>query len=153
MGEVELCFDRLGVTHAIIYQPPANVGGYVQRLDLVSNIFELWRFQVGPEKVFDCIDRAIGTYERESRRLFRSSFNPLYWLQIVFMWLLRSPFKLLGAAGFNAKQAEESIPGKLLKVAIGIVPFTAAALYIAERWSTVQQFLRVCAAAWHHLRA
>jgi hypothetical protein len=70
--------DLLGIGHSVTYTPAPAVGGYIQHIDVVANVFDLWRFQIGPEMVLDCVDRAIGAYERESQKLLHKTFNPVY---------------------------------------------------------------------------
>jgi hypothetical protein len=132
--------------HRPLAQPSALMQSYSD-----ARGFELWQFQITSPLVLDCVDRAIGAYERESRRLLRKSFNPLYWLQLLIVWFLRLPFKLLGAAGFDARKAENSLLGKLSKLALGVVTFAAAAVEVADHWDMVGRFVHRCIAALHRL--
>jgi hypothetical protein len=144
MGDVVLSFDLLVIPHVVFYQPPH--GGYAQTLDVIVNAFDLYSFQITPHKVFDCTDRAVGAYESECRRLLRKSFNPLYWLEVLIVWFLQLPFRLLGAAGFDAGKAEHSLWGKIFKVGLGLVPFTAAAVVVADHWTMIRTFIGRCLA-------
>jgi len=153
MDDVLLSFDLLDLTHSITYRPPPMFGGYIQNIDLIGNLFSLWQFEISPQFAFDCTDRAIGAYERECRRLFRKSFNPLYWLGIFIVWVLRLPFKLLGAAGFDATKVEESFFGKLLKLiwglALGLATLIPAILETADHWDKIQPLLHKWLASPH----
>jgi hypothetical protein len=151
MEEVVLSFDLLGVVHVLKWTPPAIVGGYIRNIDIVANVFDLHQLQISSEFVFDTTDRAVGAYERECQRLLHNSFNPLYWLGLLIVWFLRLPFRLLGAAGFDGGKAEHSFWGKIFKVALGLVTFTAAALKVADDWTMIRTFLRRCVAALHRL--
>jgi hypothetical protein len=155
MDDVVMSFDLRGVVHYVRYTPPPMIGGYIQNVDVLANIFGLSGFEISPQTVFDCLDRAIGAYELERRRLFRQCFNPLYWVGVLFVWLLRLPFRLLGAAGFDATRAEESALGKSLKLiwglALGAAAIIPAILEISDHWDKVQSFLQRCAAALHRL--
>jgi hypothetical protein len=155
MEDIVLSFDLLGIVHGVTWTPPPAVGGYVQHVDLIANIFDLYAFSIPPQMVFDCTDRAVGAYERECRKLLRSSFNPLYWLGISIVWILRLPFNFLGAAGFNALKLEESFLGKSLKalwgLALGLAAFVPAILETHDHWSSVSQFLRTCVTALRRL--
>jgi hypothetical protein len=157
MEDVVLSFDLLGIVHVVRWTPPRAVGGYMQNVDLIVNIFDLYGFRIPPQMVFDCTDRAVGAYERECRRLLRKSFNPLYWLGILIVWVLRLPFKLLGVAGFDANKVEESAFGKTLKLTwgltLGFAAIIPAIFEIHDHWSVVRQFLNTCAAALHRLWA
>ena len=65
-------------------------------------------------------------------------------------WFLRLPFQLLGAAGFDARRVEDSLFGKLLKLALGLATFIAALLKIADHWAVIRAFLQECVAVLHH---
>ncbi len=95
---------------------------------MVTNLFQLDRFLILYPQALDLLDRAIGDYERLRVRLRRQSFNPFYWLWVGFTRLLNIPFRILNAAGFNGRAAEQSLPGKLVKAVIGFVVFIAALL-------------------------
>jgi hypothetical protein len=155
LNDVVLSVDLLGVAHVIRWTPPPMIGGYIQNVDIFGNIFGLSAFEIPSQSVFDCLDRAIGAYERHCHWLLRQCFNPLYWAAMLFAWLLRLPFKLVGAAGFNATKAEESELGKALKLiwglALGVAAFIPAVLETADHWSKVQSFLDKCSAALHRL--
>jgi len=145
LGEVLISLERFRIPHVIRYQPAPTLGGYVQNVDIILNIFSLREFQIGPERVFDTVDRAIGAYERETGRLHRNLFNPLYWLCLVIVWLLRLPFRLLGVAGFDAHKVEGSLLGRILKLLWGIVLGCAAVvpaiLEIHDHWNLVGPLL------------
>lgn len=144
MHDVADCFDLMGVPHSITYTPPPIIGGYVRSIDLIGNIFDLWQFEIQSSHLFDCTDRAIGAYQREGLNLRRKLFNPFYWLGLLLVWFLRLPFKFLTAAGFNGQKLEGSLTGKIVKVVLGLLPLTAAALKIADDWDKVRAFLHSC---------
>jgi len=147
MQDVLLSFELLAVHHVVIYQPPPLIGGYVQNVDVIADMFELWTLKIQPHVVFDCVDRAVGSYERESQRLFRGIFNPLYWIGALLVWLLRLPFRFLTAAGFDGAKIESSLVGKIAKVVLSLIPLLAAALKIADDWDKVRSFLQSCVLA------
>ena len=133
----------LRIPHTVWHQPSANLGGNDQLIDVILNIFSLWQFRVGSERVLDCIDRAIGAYERERQRLFRASFNPLYWLGLALVWFLRLPFQLLGAAGFDAERAEHSLVGKCVKVVMVIATVIPAVTAVVDHWPQTKVLLHL----------
>jgi len=150
MQDLMLSFDLMGVAHVVIWTPPPAVGGYIQHVDVIGNIFDLSGFKIPSQKVFDCTDSAIGAYERERQRLLHRSFNPLYWLGMLVSWSLRLPFRLLGAAGFDAEGVEDSLLGKLVKLALGLAAFIAAIVNIADHWAMILAFLHKCAVVLAH---
>lgn len=141
MHEVVDSFDLMGISHSITYTPPPMFRGYVQNIDLIGNIFDLWQFDVPPSQIFDCTERAIGAYQREGLRLQRKIFNPFYWLGLALVWFLRLPFRLLTAAGFNGAKIEGSLFGKIGKLVLALATLTATALKIADDWDKVRAVL------------
>ena len=115
-----------GIATTITYTPPAMIGGYVQRIEVFSNLFGLDRYQISPDYVVGFIERAIGVYQFDRKAAFRRTINPFWWLKRSLLWLLSIPFIFLGALGFDAGRAEGSVFGKLLKLLLA----TSAALTI-----------------------
>lgn len=113
LGDVLVSLSRLNVPHVVYYQPPPRLGGYAQNVDIILNVFSLWEFQIGPERVFDCVDRGIGAYERECEKLFRKLFNPLYWLGMLMLQFLRLPSKLRGTGGNDVPGTDQSLFGSI----------------------------------------
>lgn len=121
-----------GINPSIRYTPPPAVGGYIQNIDLVQNIFSLQRFQVGPKYLLDFIDRAIGIYENNARPAFLRSMNPFFYLGLVFDLVAGVPFALIGRAGFNRKKAEASLAGRMIKGTIYIITALASLLTVLQ---------------------
>lgn len=121
-----------GVNPSIRYTPPPAVGGYIQTIDLVQNIFNLYRFRIAPNNLLDFVDRAIGTYENNARPAFLRAINPFFYIGLVFDLVARVPFVLIGRAGFNRKKAEESFGGRLIKGAIYIITALASLLTVLQ---------------------
>jgi hypothetical protein len=130
LGDVEASFRLVGEPSWIYYNPPAITGGITGDISLLANIFNLWRFQIPEQELFDRLDRAIGRYERKERRLYRQMFNPFFWLMWSLSRILSTPFQVLTVAGFDGAKAESSLTGKLVKAIMGLVAFSAAALTV-----------------------
>jgi len=124
---VRSCY-RVGQSVSLSYiDPSSGVSGHI---NTIENIFSLDRFRIPVSKMIDYLDRTIGIYERELVKLQRASWNPFYWLKLGFLWALGFPFRILGAAGFNARALEESLGGKIVKAVVGFVVFLAALLQV-----------------------
>jgi len=121
---------RIGQTLTVFYSPPPVRGGFAGNLNLIQNMFELHTFQIPPSRVIDSLNRAIGDYERLQRELFRSLWNPLYWLRLGVANLLSLPFRILGAAGFNSQAIEHSTAGKVSKAIAAFAGFIVTVLTI-----------------------
>jgi hypothetical protein len=130
MGQLIRSCVLIGHSLTVFYSPPPVRGGPSGTLNLVQNMFELHNFQIPSARLIDSLDRAIGDYERLQRKLYRSLFNPFYWLRLGFTNLLGVPFRILGAAGFNARAMEQSVGGKVAKAILGFVTLIAGVLEI-----------------------
>jgi hypothetical protein len=132
MDEVHDILLYSGINPSIRYTPPAVIGGYIQNIDLVQNIYNLHRFRISPNNLLDFIDRAIGIYERNERAAFLRAINPFFYLGLVFDFVARIPFVLVGRMGFNRKKAEESLPGRVVKGAVYIITALASILTVLQ---------------------
>jgi len=121
-----------GVSPIITYVPPPAIGGYVQRIDILTNLFNLHNFEISLDTVFDHIDRAIGVYERDEFRACIRTFNPFFWLGLLLDFIVEIPFSLLGKAGFNKSTIEESLLGRIAKTIMYLVTLLASLLTILQ---------------------
>lgn len=119
---------KVGYTFSLEYVHPGF--GVQGRVNVMENIFNLDAQQIPVSKAFDSLDRVIGEYERLQARLRKQSWNPLYWLRLGFLGLLRLPFSILSAAGFNAKAFEQTVAGRIVKLVFSLVIFAAALLQL-----------------------
>lgn len=122
---VRSCY-RVGQSVSVSYIDQSS--GVSGNINTIENLFSLDRFRIPVSKAVDYLDRTIGIYERELPRLRRAAWNPLYWLKLGFLWIIGFPFRILGAAGFNANALEQTLGGKVLKATVGFVTFLAAFL-------------------------
>jgi len=120
------------VTSHIIYTPPPIVGGYVQNINLISNIFHLYQYEIEPKYLLDFIDRAIGVYKNDQIKSLLRTFNLFFWIGILLDFIVSAPFKLLGRAGISTKEIEESNLGKIAKLILYITSLAAGVVSIAQ---------------------
>lgn len=132
-----------GVNPSIRYTPPAVVGGYIQNIDLVQNVFNLHRFQITANNLLDFIDRSIGIYESNKRPAHLRAINPFFYLGLAFDLVARIPFVLIGRAGFNRQKVEESLAGRLVKGSIYIVTAMASLLTVLQLLDYLEPFKQV----------
>ena len=118
---VRIALNFVGITTVMYYAPPPGVGGIATDLPLLDNVFNLPRFQIPHTKLLDDLDRAIGVYREWLRPLWWKLFNPFYWMGWVLYWVASIPFRLLDAAGFDGRQIEESLAGKIMRATIQVM--------------------------------
>ncbi len=59
-------------------------------------------------------------------------FNPFFWLNWLLLKIIRIPFRILGAAGFNSDKSENSVGGRTVKAVSGFVVFVSALLAVLQ---------------------
>ena len=125
----------------ITWTPPPSIGGPIQKIDLVDNLFFLDHYRMSPEHVSDLVLRAYGVYKSNHLRSFLRTFNPFWWTLRILNWVATLPFLLLGTAGFNSAQAEKSVLGRLVKFVILTLSTIATLLTILSHLGLLRNFL------------
>jgi len=133
LKDVVQSIDLIGIPRIVHYTPPPAIGGFAGPVDLITSVFQVWQFHIEPQMCADVLDRAIGEYQGMEGKLRRNLFNLFYWLWLGFTNLLGIPFRILGAAGFNARAMEQTIGGKVAKAILGFVSLIAGLLTILYR--------------------
>jgi hypothetical protein len=110
---------KVGQSVSVVYKHPMyGIDGHV---NVIENLFSLDSKRIPLATAFDYLDRTIGIYDKEIASLRKRQWNPFFWIRLGFLWLIGAPFRLLGAAGFNAVAVEQSFAGKLAKALWGLV--------------------------------
>jgi hypothetical protein len=104
-----------GIDPSITYRAAPVAGGYRQEVDLIHNIFLLSKMQIGPESLFDYLERTIGKYEKNHSQALWRTFNPFFYVGCIFDYISSLPFFVFGKLGFNRRKAESSGVGKFIK--------------------------------------
>ena len=121
-----------GISPVIRYTPPPAVGGHIQKIDILHNIFNLTGYSISSSNLLDYLDRAIGIYEGDKGPAILRTINPFFYLGIVLDWIVRFPFNLIGRAGFNREKIEESIAGRVTKVVLYVSTVSASTLTVLQ---------------------
>jgi len=140
LDEVDIVINLAGVSTIIKYTPPPIVGGYIERIDVVLNVFGMHRYHIQPDDLLGFVDRAIGIYENDSPRAWIRTFNPIYWIGYLFDFIAGLPFALLGRIGFDKNRAESSIIGRAIKAILYLVEVFAALLAILHFLGYLEEF-------------
>lgn len=120
------------------YTPPPAVGGYIQNIDAIFNIFNLFDHHINFKIVFDTIDRSIGKYESNKYKSICRTVSPLFWLSFVIKYIISLPFSLLGFIGFNQDRIEFSIIGRVIKGILYLITLFASIITIMEVFNILQ---------------
>ena len=97
-----------------------------KKMNIILNIFNIQYYNIPPQSIIDIIDSAIGIYEGNGNASLFRTINPFYWLLLFFDFVLSIPFIFIEKFGFNRRNAEESILGKLFKGFSSIIFILAA---------------------------
>jgi len=132
MVEIRDMIIAAGVLPIITYTPPRTVGGYIQNIDMILNIFHVQHYDINPKEITDYLEKAIGVYEKSQRRSKIRIFNPFFYIGFLLDLIAEIPFFLVGKIGFNRTKAESSVIGRIIKGIGYLIPVLAAALTILD---------------------
>lgn len=130
-----------GTSSSIFYTPPPAIGGIQGDIDLVSNMFNLSRFDISPNMLIDKIDQSIGIYNDEKIRALIRTLNPFWWAWKLIKKIVRFPFFLIQEAGFNTSKIERSFVGKLYSFISSVIVLLAALLAILSAFGYQDRFV------------
>lgn len=119
-----------GVGVLVQHQDPPMIGGRVQTIDIVQNIFNLADFQMSIQVTIDRVERAIGVYEADASAAKVRTFNPFWWTWRLLEEVSYLPFRIIGSAGFNGEKLAASTVGRIVRTSILGIELTAALLTI-----------------------
>jgi len=122
------------------YSPPPSIGGLSADIDLVINIFHLHRFEISFEHLLDYIERAIGIYEDDRFKSLFRTLSPFYWLDVLFRYIAKLPFEIMGEIGFDQSKIEATPLGKIIKGILYLIQVAAAFLVLLEKLGYLESF-------------
>ncbi len=71
---------------------------------------------ITPQMILDGLNETIGLSEERVQSEWRNLLNPLHWLKVLFLFIIRLPVTLIGAAGFTVDKFEDHMWPKLLNL-------------------------------------
>lgn len=128
--EIHSIILNSGIDPLFSWTPPSAVGGDETKIDLIVNIFNLDQFDIGPNNVLNCIDRAIEKCESSRKSVFVRTLNPFFYLGRVLNTITDLPFIVIGLLGFDRQKMKASIIGKLVKGILYLIIIVVAVLAI-----------------------
>lgn len=121
-----------GISPVITYTPPPMIGGYRQEIDVLTNIFNMHRYEIGPNDLLDFIERSIGRYKSDKTNSIIRTINPFFWFGQFLDLIVSIPFRFLKKAGLSSKAIEESLIGKIAKFILYVASLFASVLTILQ---------------------
>jgi hypothetical protein len=116
---VDKAIDYAGVATTLTWTPPPMVGGYVQQVPVITNLFHLHDFHIPIQQVLDFVDRASGIYTDDQAAAWVRTCNPFFWLGVVFDYLATAPFRLARRIGFTTRRLRTQRSDGLLSSSFG----------------------------------
>jgi len=143
---VEWLVSLAGISDKVSVREAPMLGGRVfSGVPLLANMFNLHTLDQEPSSLLDFLDRAIGTLEHDRRSAWLRTFNPLFWMGLLFSAAARLPFFVLGELGFDRARAEQSAAGRFVKGFIwlvGILGSTATLVEFSGLGNSARTYLR-----------
>jgi len=108
----------LGVPVDFTSLPAPAIGGYPIPFNLFESVLMDISHGEGVKRqdILDTLNRAVGAAEDRVRIEWRHAINPAWWLWSLLVFVLRIPFIVLNAAGFDTDKFEDNLWSRLFKV-------------------------------------
>lgn len=120
---------QLGVPIDMASHPLPAVGGVIIQFNLIEAILNDTSYGgVSRQVIIDAIHATESACEGRVEVEFRKLFNPLAWMKALFIMIIRIPFSIVSASGFDVSKFEDHFLAKLFKLAEAI-----ALIYILFR--------------------
>jgi len=108
---------RLGVPIEYTSYPAPVVGGPIIHLTLFDATFRDTSYDgVNRRFIVDALDQTLGECETEADAEFRHLINPVYWVKEILVLIIRIPFIIIEASGFDVGKVEDHFLGRLFKL-------------------------------------
>lgn len=123
------------------YPAPA-VGGPVMRLKVFSAILKDMSHGglITEQAIYDALNQTIGECEASVSIEKRRLINPIYWIKELIVAIIRIPFMLIEASGFDVSKVEDHLLGRIFKAfEIGIILYVLIKLGFEKE--AIQQIL------------
>jgi hypothetical protein len=129
---------RLGVPIRLQSFPPLAIGGPVIDVDLFQAVLHDNSYGgIDRQLIYDALNQLTGELEAKTAKEFRQLVNPIYWVRELLVLIVRIPFIIIEASGFDVHKIEDHLFGKLFKVLE-----IAALIYILIRIGLTPEQLR-----------
>jgi len=108
-----------GVPTQLVSYPAPALGGPIVHLGIFEAILtDTSHDGVGQQMIYDALNKVVGACEDEKERALRELVNPFHLVKNIVLMILRLPFMLIEATGFNVSKFEDHFFGKSFKLAM-----------------------------------
>ncbi len=109
---------RLGVAYEFTSFPAPAVGGPVIPVNLFQAILlDTSHGGISRRVLHDTLDQVVGAAEDQAKLEKRRLFNPFNWIKELIVAIIRIPFMLIDASGFDVHKIEDHLFARLFKLA------------------------------------
>jgi hypothetical protein len=133
---------QMGVPLDMRSYPAPAVGGPIIPVNLFDAVLHDTSWGgVHKQWILDGLDQTVGACEERAKAEFRRLVNPFYWILEVLRFIIRIPFVLIEASGFNVSKVEDHLLAKAFKL-LEIVAIIYILLRLGINQEQLQQFLK-----------
>jgi len=133
---------RLGVPIEAVSCPAPIVGGPVISQSFFYAILRDFTHgaQIERQMIKDAVNQTVGECETRLSVEKRRLINPLYWIKELVVAIIRIPFMIIEASGFDVSKVEDHFLGRIFKLfEIGIILYVLIKLGFEKE--SIQQIL------------
>jgi hypothetical protein len=110
--------NKMGIPLVLHSYPAAAIGGPVIPINIFQAILnDNSHGGIEKQHIIDTLNQTIGQYERLDEKEFWQMVNPLYWLKMLALTIIRLPYTILKLSGFDVSKIEQDIWGKAMSLA------------------------------------
>lgn len=130
MQRIKSIAKKHSIISDIVSYPPALIGGPVIPQNIFDSVLEDHSHSgIGYQTVHDKLQAIIGACNEHVRVEVRAIVNPLHWFKKLLFFVLRIPFILIEATGFDVGKFENTLFGNITKAII-----LAVLIWTAMNW-------------------
>ncbi len=109
--------DKYGVSTSILSIPPPIIGGPMIPVNIYEAVLNdnSYGRKMNSQLIMDAINKTIGQIEVQKKKDIINIFNPMFWIKLLFVKIIRIPFVILSMSGFNIEKIENHLISKLFK--------------------------------------
>jgi len=119
-GDLMRCRIAVAATERVspLRLAPGDKEGQVVRINVITEAFQLHRYNLRREDLLEVLDAARQAYDDDRRAAWVRTANPLYWLGMALDVVEVLPFLPLGWLRLDWRRAARSRPGRAVRLLV-----------------------------------
>ena len=136
--------DRLGLLGVYESYPMPAVGGPVIPVTIFDAILYDPTYDGVPEQlIVDALNQTLGACQHRVAAELRHLINPIYWVKELLVFIIRIPFIIIEASGFDVSKVEDHFLGRAVKL-FEIIVLIAILVWLGLSKEELRQALVTC---------